>query len=166
MSLVLISQLFYQFPGYYLVIIISFIVLGIPLNLKTHTKQRPLETNGVITSKPSPLHGGQVTQGGMKFIDDLRRVPGKNEFHGTVFFSGKSLKKPYPQMLHVWNIYLHLAYICGKCIGKYSLHGAYGIDSCCLIPWVGIYWLFNKDPYNDFIKIPTQLASWWLNQPI
>ena len=29
-------------------------------------------------------------------------------------------------MLHVWNIYLHLAYMYGKCIGKYSIHGAYG----------------------------------------
>ena len=28
-------------------------------------------------------------------------------------------------MLHVWNIYLHLAQIYGKCLGKYSTHSSH-----------------------------------------
>ena len=30
----------------------------------------------------------------------------------------------HTQMLHVWNIYLHLGHVWGKCIGKYTIHGA------------------------------------------
>ena len=28
--------------------------------------------------------------------------------------------------IHVWYIYLHLSWIYGKCIGKYSIHGSFG----------------------------------------
>ena len=29
--------------------------------------------------------------------------------------------------IHVWYIHLHLAWIYGKCIGKYAIHGSYGL---------------------------------------
>ena len=37
------------------------------------------------------------------------------------------------QMLHVWNIYLHLGDFWGFYVGKYSIHGAYGMVKCSTV---------------------------------
>ena len=93
-------------------VIISFIFLGIPLNLKTHTKQRPWKPTAWSHHQNHSLHA-QVTQGGMKFIDDLRGVPGKTNFM-ALFFSGKSLKKTIPKcsMYGIFTYIWHMGMVC------------------------------------------------------
>ena len=48
----------------------------------------------------------------------------------------------YTQMLHVWNIYLHLSQKWPSYVGKYSIHGASGIV-------IQLFPLFPKS-YGDF----------------
>ena len=59
----------------------------------------------------------------------------------------------YTQMLHVWNIYLHL----GKFrinVGKYSIHGASGI-------YYSLYYIiYNKG--KGFIEKPQASSALWL----
>ena len=119
MSLVLIPQLL-SISWLLSVIIISFIFLGmIPLKLKTHTKQRPWKPTA--WSHQIPLHGPSDAR-----WHEVHRWPPrgtwKNEFHGTVFFSGKSLKKTIPKC-SMYGIFTHIWHKIMVNVGGYSLHG-------------------------------------------
>ena len=72
----------------------------------------------------------------------------------------------YTQMLHEWNIYLHLGHFCVN-VHKYSIHGASGIDRQ-IDRYIYIF-IFNMgvsihggSPHNWFINVYNlERKFWW-----
>ena len=65
----------------------------------------------------------------------------------------------YTQMLHEWNIYLHLGHFWVN-VHKYSIHGASGIDIYIYI-YMGVS-IHGGAPHNWFINVYNlERKFWW-----